>query len=194
MKILITGGSGFIGIHIAEEALRREMEVWVAVRKSTSRRYLTDDRLHFIELDFNDEEQMLGQLSSHTFDYVVHAAGVTKCIHQADFHKINTLGTQHFVGALLRSGMPIKRFVYLSSLSVFGAIHEKQPYVPITAEDTPQPNTAYGKSKLDAEAFLDSVKDRLSVVTLRPTGVYGPREKDYFMMATSIKNHVDFAA
>ena len=52
-KILITGASGFIGSFIVEEALNRDMEVWAAVRKTTSRRYLKDKRINFIELDFN---------------------------------------------------------------------------------------------------------------------------------------------
>ena len=48
MKILVTGASGFIGSFIVEEALRRDMEVWAAVRKSSSRKYLTDERINFI--------------------------------------------------------------------------------------------------------------------------------------------------
>jgi nucleoside-diphosphate-sugar epimerase len=67
-----------------------------------------------------------------------------------------------------------------------------QIYPAITAEDTPQPNTAYGESKLAAERWLQKQTD-VPWVILRPTGVYGPREKDYFLMAQSIKQHVDFA-
>lgn len=89
--------------------------------------------------------------------------------------------------------MPLKRFVYLSSLSVFGAIREQQPYQEITETDQPCPNTAYGRSKMEAEQFLDSVASRLPFVVLRPTGVYGPREKDYFLMVKSISQHTDFA-
>ena len=58
--------------------------------------------------------------------------------------------------------------------------------------DTPLPNTAYGRSKLQAERYLADVPG-LNYVVLRPTGVYGPRERDYFMMAKSIRQHVDFA-
>ena len=89
--------------------------------------------------------------------------------------------------------MPIKRFIYLSSLSIFGAIKEQQPYTEITEHDIPKPNTAYGRSKLEAEKFLDSVGNDFPYIVLRPTGVYGPREKDYFLMAKSVKGHVDFA-
>ena len=185
-KILITGASGFIGSFIVEEALNRDMEVWAAVRKTTSRRYLKDKRINFIELDFNSKDELKRQLADHQFDYIVHAAGVTKCIDKADFRRMNTEGTKHFVDAIIELGMPIKRFVFLSSLSVYGAIHERQPYQDITENDCPHPNTAYGKSKLEAERYLDSIGNDFPYIILRPTGVYGPREKDYFLMAESL--------
>ena len=195
-SILITGSSGFIGSFIVEEALRRDMEVWAAVRKSSSRTFLTDSRLHFIELSLSDRHTLETQLAGHQFDYVVHAAGVTKCIHTEDFHRVNYEGTRHLVEALIATGMPLKRFIYLSSLSVFGPIKEQQPYEAILESDTPLPNTAYGRSKLAAEQWLDSLAAqgiRLPYVILRPTGVYGPRERDYFMMAKSIRQHMDFS-
>jgi len=192
MKILITGASGFIGSFIVEEALRRGFETWAVVRKSSSRAFLQDERIHLIELNLSSEEQLTAQLKDHQFDYVVHAAGVTKCLHKEDFFRINTEGTKHFVRALLATQNNLKRFVYISSLSIMGAIREQQPYQEIREDDEAMPNTAYGKSKLDAEQWLDTVKD-LPYVILRPTGVYGPRERDYFMMAKSIKAHTDFA-
>ena len=193
MKILVTGASGFIGSFIVEEALRREMEVWAAVRKSSSKKYLTDKRINFIELNLSSQKELEKQLAGHEFDYVVHAAGATKCLHTDDFFKVNTDGTRHLVQALLALKMPIRRFVYLSSLSVFGAIKEQQPYQEISEHDHPRPNTAYGKSKLMAEQYLDSIGNDFPYIILRPTGVYGPREKDYFLMAKSIKGHTDFS-
>ena len=193
MKILVTGASGFIGSFIVEEALRRDMEVWAAVRKSSSRKYLTDERINFIELNLSSEDDLRQQLAGHEFDYVVHAAGATKCLHKRDFFKINTDGTINLVNALITLKMPIKRFVYLSSLSIFGAIRENSPYMEIEENDIPRPNTAYGKSKLMAEKFLDTIGNDFPYVILRPTGVYGPREKDYFMMAKTIKGHIDFS-
>ncbi len=250
-KILITGASGFIGSFIVEEALRRELEVWAAVRPTSSRKYLQDTRIRFIELDFGSEEKLTEQLRGHDFDYIVHAAGATKCLHREDFFRTNTEGTKHLVRAILRLSMPIEKFVYLSSLSVFGPICEQQPYREILESDTPHPNTAYGESKLQAEKWLENIGKRrekrgerrentcikgvndenktmngedkgtsltshlspltsgndsptsdtpptggqgsLPYVILRPTGVYGPRERDYFLMAKTIKNHTDFA-
>ena len=216
MKILVTGASGFIGSFIVEEALRQGFETWAAMRKSSSKQFLSDERIHFIELNLSKQEDLERQLAGHEFDYVVHAAGVTKCLNKEDFFRINTEGTKNLVRALIALKMPLKRFVYISSLSVFGAIHEQQPYTEIREDDTPQPNTAYGKSKLEAERWLEgaplsSPEGDTNVnksneapsgavggagfpyVILRPTGVYGPRERDYFLMAKSIKQHSDFA-
>ena len=200
-KILVTGASGFIGSFIVEEALNKGFEVWAAMRRSSSKQFLTDERIHFIELNLSSEEQLKEQLSGHTFDYVVHAAGVTKCLDKQDFFRINTEGTKNLVRALMALQMPLRRFVYISSLSIMGAIREQQPYTEILETDHPQPNTAYGQSKLEAERWLSLQNEKLEIrneklfpyVILRPTGVYGPRERDYFMMAKSIKAHSDFA-
>ena len=193
MKILITGASGFIGSFIVEEALKRGLDTWAAIRKSSSREWLQDERIHFIELNLSSKTQLVEQLRDQNFDYVVHAAGVTKCLNKADFHRINTEGTKNLAEALLEVGMPLKRFVFVSSLSIFGAIKEQQPYEVICENDSPQPNTEYGRSKLAAEQCLETLAKRLPYIILRPTGVYGPREKDYFIMAKSIKQHSDFA-
>lgn len=66
------------------------------------------------------------------------------------------------------------------------------PYREICEEDTPQPNTAYGKSKIEAEKWLRE-NAKVPFTILRPTGVYGPREKDYMMMADSIRKGMDTA-
>lgn len=192
-KVLITGASGFIGSFIVDEALRRGMETWAAVRSSSSHAYLKDERIHFLALDFSSEEQLKVALAQHQFDYIIHAAGVTKCLDKQEFYRMNTEGTKHFIQAIRATQSRLKRFVFLSSLSIFGAIHEEQPYKEIEDTDVPQPNTAYGKSKLKAEEFLLSIDDGFPYIILRPTGVYGPREKDYFLMAKSIKGHTDFA-
>ena len=193
MKILITGASGFIGSFIVEEALKRGFETWAAIRKSSSKAFLQDERIHFIELDFSSQEQLEAQLNGYEFDYVVHAAGATKCLHIEDFFRINTEGTKFFVQALIATQKGLKRFVYISSLSIMGAIREQQPYEEIRESDEAKPNTAYGKSKLEAEKFLDTLHSPFPYIILRPTGVYGPRERDYFLQIQSIKNHMDFA-
>lgn len=191
-RILITGASGFIGSHIAEEALRRDMETWVAVRSSSSLEYLKDERLHLLTLDLSSTQQMREAMRGMSFDYVVHAAGATKALSSSTFFEVNTEGTKHLVEALKSSIPSLKRLIFISSLSIFGPIHEQQPYEYITDSDTPNPNTAYGKSKLAAEEWLKR-EGGIPFTILRPTGVYGPREKDYMLMADSIRRGMDVA-
>lgn len=210
LSVLVTGASGFIGSFIVEESLRRGFETWAGVRGTSSRKYLRDERIRFAELDMQNPEKLRSQLLAYRqemggrgWDFVVHAAGATKCLHREDFFHTNTDGTKNLINALRETDMVPRRFVFLSSLSIFGAIREKpvrRPsadnpwiYSPILLSDTPQPNTAYGESKLAAEQYLVRQQD-FPYTILRPTGVYGPRERDYFLMAQSISQHIDIAA
>lgn len=145
-------------------------------------------------MDFAHPNELRAQLSgykgTHTkFDYIVHCAGVTKCLDKTTFSTVNYLQTKYFVDTLRELKMVPKKFIYISTLSVFGPIHEEH-YNPILAEDEPAPNTFYGLSKLKAELYIQSLPG-FPYIILRPTGVYGPREADYFLMAKSIKKHVD---
>lgn len=194
--ILITGASGFIGSFLVEEALRRGMDTWAGVRASSSRKYLQEPGLHFLELDFAHADRLCEQLKAHreahgAFDYVVHCAGVTKCIDPADFDRVNYGQTRTLVETLRSLGMTPRQFAFISTLSVFGPVHE-DTYEPIRETDVPQPNTAYGRSKLKAERYLLGLEG-FPCVVYRPTGVYGPRERDYYLMAESIKHHLDMA-
>ena len=195
-SILITGASGFIGSFIVQEALKRRFGVWAGIRASSSKKYLKERKIHFLELDFAHPNELRAQLSGHKgtynkFDYIVHCAGVTKCADKNDFDRVNYLQTKYFVDTLRELNMILKQFIYISTLSVFGPIREKD-YTPIREEDTPAPNTAYGLSKLKAELYIQSLPG-FPYVIYRPTGVYGPREADYFLMAKSIRQHTDFS-
>jgi UDP-glucose 4-epimerase len=204
-SILITGASGFIGSFLVEEALRQGFETWAGIRKTSSKKFLQDKHIHFIELDFSNLDKLCSQVREKNkkhgpWDVVLHAAGVTKCLHSEDFEKYNYNATRNLVQALREEGMKPKQFVYLSSLSIFGPIREKPVttntngllYEPILETDEPEPNTAYGKSKVLTEKYLRSLIDYPYLI-FRPTGVYGPRERDYFLMAKSINQHVDFS-
>ncbi len=174
MRILVTGASGFIGSFLCEEAIRRGHEVWAGVRQHSSRRYLQMPELHFITLDLTSKDTLIRSFRSNPqFDVVIHAGGATKCLDKADFFRNNFECTKNLADALMESGTPLRQFIYISSLSVVG------------------PST-YGASKLRSEEYLKSVAG-LPYVIFRPTGVYGPRERDYFVMVKSIAGHLDYA-
>ena len=87
---MVTGASGFIGSFLVEEGLAQGMQVWAGVRKSSSRKYLQDKRIHFAELDFTDSDRLASQLLKHKeehggWDYIIHCAGVTKSLDKAGF-------------------------------------------------------------------------------------------------------------
>ena len=196
-KMLVTGASGFIGSFVVEEALRRGFDVWAGMRGTSSRKWLQDERIHFIELTYGSVSGLRAQLQAFAlkegrWDVIVHCAGVTKCLDPSDFYKVNTIGTRNFVDMLVQLSMVPRQFIFMSSLGAYGPIHEAEPHVPISEADLPQPNTRYGISKLHAEDHIKNIGD-FPYVIFRPTGVYGPRERDYFLMVESINKGVDFA-
>lgn len=195
MRVLIIGAGGFIGGFIAKESLRRGHETWVGIRASTSRRFLSDERLHFLILDYDSEDAMTASLKealpqNERWDCIIYNLGATKCTNFADFNRINFLYLRSFINALRQSGKIPDRFLYMSSLSALGTGNEKN-YTPITDNDIPNPNTRYGLSKIKAETFLETCPD-IPWIIFRPTGVYGPHEQDYLMMIKSIDRHFDF--
>lgn len=196
MKILITGASGFIGGFLVEEALRRGYETWAGIRSSSSRDNLQDERIHFIDLKYNNHEALARQLEEFvaehgTWDYIIHNAGLTKTPDKKNFFRINADYTINFIEALSIAGCKPKKFLLMSSLSSYGCGDEIN-FSPIRLDDPQKPNTAYGKSKQEAENFLRHQK-HFPYIILRPTGVYGPGEKDYFMEIKSIQSGFDFA-
>ncbi|MDR0427918.1 MAG: NAD(P)-dependent oxidoreductase [Dysgonamonadaceae bacterium] len=181
-KILITGASGFIGSFLVEEAIRREWQTWAGIRKTSSKKFLQDKQVQFIDLSFSDKLSLTKQIQQHVsqygkWDYIVHNAGVTKCLNPADFDKVNYFFTKNLVESLIETGNIPEKFILMSSLS---AHH-------------PEAHTVYGQSKLKAEKWLES-QTRFPYIIIQPTGVYGPREKDYYIMLKTIKSGLDIAA
>ena len=191
-KLLVVGAGGFIGGFIADEGLRRGFDTYVAVRESTSRRYLTDERLHFVVLDYDNEEAMAQSLKEalpegEKWDFIIYNLGATKCANYLDFNRINYNYLRSFVEVLQDLDKVPQRFLFMSSLSALGMGDEKN-YAPITSSNIPNPNTRYGLSKIKAETYLETIPD-FPYIIFRPTGVYGPHEKDYLMMIKSIDSH-----
>ncbi len=194
-KLLVVGAGGFIGGFIAAKSLEEGYETYIAVRESTSRRYLTDERLHFVVLDYESSDAIASGIEAalpegERWDYIIYNLGATKCVNFMDFNRINYLYLCNFVEALRSTGKMPERFLYMSSLSALGP-GDETTYAPLTSRSIPQPNTRYGVSKIKAETYLETCAD-VPWTIFRPTGVYGPHEKDYLMMIQSIDRHFDF--
>ena len=195
-SILITGAGGFIGGFLFEEALKRGYDTWAAVRSTTNREFLRDERIHFIELDYEDQDRLEETLRDHMgewgrWDYIVHNLGVTKSTNYLDFERVNYGYLRTLVDALQVTNMTPDVFLLMSSLSVMGP-GEKKSFKPFTSKDIPLPNTFYGVSKLKAETYLQMIEG-FPYTIFRCTGVYGPRERDYYLMIKSIKRGFDFS-
>ena len=193
--ILIIGAGGFIGGFIAREALSRGYDTYVGVRESTSRRYLQEPELKFVVFDYDNPGSVAETLrasvpESGRWDYIIWNLGATKCTNFSDFNKINFQYLRDFVEVLISQNAVPERFLFMSSLSAVGPADE-QNYTPISSRTIPNPNTRYGLSKIKAETYLET-KPELPWIIFRPTGVYGPHEKDYLMMIKSIDSHFDF--
>ncbi len=190
-RLLVVGAGGFIGGFICTEGIRRGMQVTAGVRQSTSRRYLTDTALDFLVLDYDDPAAMEHAVSeSPRWDYIIYNLGATKAATFPEFNLINYEYLRRFVEALKKTDHVPERFLYMSSLSALGPGDEKG-YTPLDSSTVPNPNTRYGLSKVKAEQYLE-YQSGMPYIIFRPTGVYGPHEKDYLMMVKSIDSHFDF--
>jgi nucleoside-diphosphate-sugar epimerase len=115
---------------------------------------------------------------------IVNNAGLIKTNHPDEFHAINAVGTENILRAALEYNPGLGRFVQISSTAACGPAPVQ---APITEEREPAPLTRYGRSKLAAERIALSYTSRLPVVILRPSAVYGPRDKEMYTFFRTVK-------
>lgn len=176
MKALITGASGFIGSHLVERLLKSGYEVSCLVRKSSNLRWLERLNIRVIHGDCSDKESLN---NIRGFEYIFHLSGLTKANCREEFYTVNTKATENIIDTLVKNNSQIKRFVYLSSLSAFGPSLNGSW---INENHKPHPVSDYGNSKLMGEVAVLKYKDKVPISILRPTVVYGPRDKEMFLL------------
>src|SRR2546422_9372341 len=184
MKVLLTGGSGFLGSFVAEQLSAEGHVVRALVRPHSARKILDKvARVEFAPGAIEDRASLGAAVDG--VDAVVHVAGICKAGRPGDFFEGNTQGTKTLLEAAVRHG--VGRFVYVSSLAAVGPSMDGTP-VPDEAE--PKPVTHYGRSKLEAERAVLAAKDRLHVTVVRPPLIYGPRDRETLAFFTSVRNGV----
>ncbi len=184
-KVLITGATGFLGFHIIEYCLSLGYTVYAGVRANSDTSHLKNYAILYIELDYSDVGLLIKQLEVQQFDYIIHAAGSTKSKTEAAYNLVNAEYTRNLALAVRSLKSPVKKFLFVSSLAAIGPL--KNTDQEIKDDSSPQPVTKYGKSKLLAEKYLSEITG-LPLVIIRPTAVYGPREKDLFILFKTINN------
>jgi UDP-glucose 4-epimerase len=177
-RVLITGASGFVGYHLVEQALKNHLEIFAAVRKSSQIAHLEPLNIQYTDLDFSNVDALVKELEEKQYTYIIHAAGVTAAKTE-DYNKINAGYAYNLALAATKANITLKKFIFISSLAALGPLHDIGDL--INEHTPPRPVTAYGRSKLLAEEKLASLSS-LPLITLRPTAVYGPRDKDILII------------
>ena len=198
MKILVTGGAGFIGSHLGERLLARGDRVVVlddfndfydpAIKRANVATTVGNPSYRLVEGDIRDRALVFRLFSEERFDAVVHLAaraGVRPSLTQAVLYEdVNCIGTLHLLDAAVAHGRP--RFVFASSSSVYG-VNSKLPF----SEDDPieKPVSPYATTKRAGElhVFTAHHLHGLPAVCLRFFTVYGPRQRPEMAIARFLR-------
>lgn len=174
MKILVTGGAGFIGSHISRMLLDQGHQVVVYDNLSTGRIENLDKRSLFIQGDLANEPLLTSTLNGN--DAVIHMASsieVSESVkHPLSFTENNVLGTIHLLESMKKAG--VKKIIFSSSACVYGTPKK----LPIDESASLAPDNPYGATKVSMEAFISSYfkTDGIEATILRYFNPYGPGE------------------
>jgi 2-alkyl-3-oxoalkanoate reductase len=182
MRILLTGGSGFLGSYVADQLSELGHTVRALVRTTSDTSGLAKvSGLELITGTVEDRASLDDAVKG--MEGVVHVAGLVKARSSSEFFAVNAQGTRNLLEAAVSAGS-VWRFVQVSSLAAIGPSLDGTP----VDEDTPaHPVTAYGRSKREGELTVLDAADRIPVTVIRPPMIYGPRDRETLSFFTAIK-------
>jgi nucleoside-diphosphate-sugar epimerase len=169
VKALVTGATGFVGGHLVERLARDGHEVTALVRSPAKAARLLKPEIRLERGDLHDEAALARAVAGQ--DVIYHVAGSVAARDEAAYMAGNRDGTRNVIRAAEAAGRP--RFIHVSSMAAGGPSRKG---VPMTVADRPHPVTAYGRSKLAAEAVVRA--SALPWTILRPPTIYGPNDRD----------------
>ncbi len=172
-KILVTGSTGFIGARLLHYLAGEGTRVRVLLRPESAGDALpgTVEIARGSYLDI----QALGQAVKGV-DRIIHLAGVTKALDEAGYDAGNIMPAGNLLAAVQKENPGLQRFLFVSSLAAAGPAAEG--IKGVSESDDPRPVSAYGRSKLRAEALCFDNAGDVPVTVVRPPAVYGPGDRD----------------
>lgn len=186
----VTGGTGFVGSHLVEELWRRNVdEIRCLVRSDP--KWLSALDVEYVHGDLSDVEALWTALDGVT--HVYHTAGLTRAPDWQPFHDVNVQGTLNLMGAVKHAAPDVERILVTSSLAAVGRGADG----PATEDDPLRPVSRYGRSKARMEEALRerhemtrSYWEDLPITVVRPSAVYGPRDRDILDFFQAVQRHV----
>ncbi len=179
MNILVTGGAGFIGSHIADEYIRLGHKVVIIDNMSTGVREFINPKAEFYELDIRDSS--VGDVfKKHSFDIINHHAAQIDLRKSVDDPKfdvdVNVVGSINLLQQAI--GNKVKKFIFAST---GGAIYGEHDYFPADEEHPTRPYAPYGINKNTIEKYLFYYNHvyGLDYVIFRYANIYGPRQNPF---------------
>jgi UDP-glucose 4-epimerase len=176
-KILVTGGAGFIGSHVAEHLVWKGHAVTVLDDLSGGFVDNLPDGSNFVQGNINDVQRVNQLFENERYEYVFHLAayaaeGLSHFIKRFNYTN-NLIGSVNLINAAINYG--VKCFVFTSSIAVYG----NSPVLPMTEDTSLHPEDPYGIAKLAVEQDLRVSKEMfgLDSIIFRPHNVYGERQK-----------------
>lgn len=180
MKILVTGGAGFIGSHVADRFIQLGHDVVVLDNLSSGTLDNVNPAATFINGDITDEPMVAKLFGEHQFDVVNHHAAqmdVRRSVEDPSFDaNVNIMGTLNLLKAGSKTGL--SRFMFAST---GGAIYGEQDYFPADEKHPTNPVSPYGVSKLACEKYIHyfSLQFGMTYSIQRYANIYGPRQNPH---------------
>ncbi len=183
-SVLITGANGFIGSHLVESAIDHGYEVIAFVRENSDVSYIEKYDVAIHRVDYHQVQNLEDHLAKmDKLDLIIHCAGVTEARDKDGFYSGNVGVTRNLIDALLQADQMSGKFVYFSSLAARG------PNDLFVRNGEDSPISTYGQSKREAEQVVQDLVGYYLIV--RPTAVYGPRDKAFLALVKAIKRGLE---